>query len=111
MPATKWQKGQSGNPAGRKPGIPNKLTRSGRLIAKKLVDDPEYRKALRERLRTGDAGGIETHLWCLAYGKPKSTVELQGVVPEGDTVNIAVLVENLSGPEQRVLLRAIQAMR
>jgi hypothetical protein len=52
-----------------------KLTSSrserGRKLAMDLLEDPEYRKTLRERLMTGTAGPIEVHLWRMAYGEPQ----------------------------------------
>jgi hypothetical protein len=42
----------------------------GEKIAKRLVNDPDYRVALALRLKQGVAGPIEVHLWRLAYGEP-----------------------------------------
>lgn len=63
-------------PPGRPKGVPNKITIHVRTMAAALVEDPAYRKALRERLLNGTAGHMETTLWHYAYGKPKETVAL-----------------------------------
>lgn len=42
----------------------------GRALAVELLEDPEYRKSLRERLIAGVAGPIEIHLWRMGYGEP-----------------------------------------
>lgn len=73
---TKWKPGQSGNPAGKKPG-PNKLTKEIREIARTIVDDEAYRAKLRRRLASGKISPqMETLLWQYAYGRPPEKVEV-----------------------------------
>lgn len=73
-----FQPGQSGNPAGRRPGTRNRVTIEAQLAAAQIVDDPEYRAALRQRMINGTAGAIEALLWLYAYGKPVERVETGG---------------------------------
>jgi phage FluMu protein gp41 len=68
--ATSFQIGQSGNPRGRAPGTRNKVTRDAREAAQRIVDDPEYREALRARMIDGSAGPMEALMWFYAKGKP-----------------------------------------
>jgi hypothetical protein len=70
-------KGTSGNPAGRQPG-PNKVTVEAKAAANALVDDPDYRRKLRERLIAGTAPHMEPLLWAYAKGKPVDRVETGG---------------------------------
>lgn len=71
-----FRPGQSGNPEGRKKGVPNKATREVRQLARRLVEDREYQANVRQRLRAGEAGALEPLLWHYAYGKPKEVVDL-----------------------------------
>lgn len=73
--STSFQPGQSGNPRGRRPGTQNLKTVAAREVAARLVDDPEYREALRQRMITGTAGAMEVLLWYYAKGKPVDRVE------------------------------------
>jgi len=71
-----WVKGQSGNPAGRRPGSLNQTTLEIKAAAKALIEDPEYRISLRQRLVAGKAPHMEALLHHYAYGQPSSKVEL-----------------------------------
>ena len=74
-----FSKGQSGNPDGRKPGVPNKVTVEAREAASEIVDNPAYRAKLVERALAGKLPPqIEAMLWAYAKGKPKETLELSG---------------------------------
>ena len=73
-----FQSGQSGNPAGRRPGTRNRVTIEAQLAAAQIVDDPDYRAALRQRMINGTAGAIEPLVWMYAYGKPVQRVETGG---------------------------------
>ncbi len=63
---------------GRPKGSLNKTTTEVRDLARQIVDDPEYRQALKLRVSLGEAPHMETLLWHYAYGKPKETVALEG---------------------------------
>jgi hypothetical protein len=71
---TAFRPGQSGNPKGRTPGTRNKVTTEARETASRLVDDPEYRANLRQRMIDGTAGAMEPLLWFYAKGKPVERV-------------------------------------
>jgi hypothetical protein len=73
--ATSFRPGQSGNPRGRTPGTLTRKTIEVREICNRLVDDPEYREALRTRMIAGTAGGVEILVWHYAKGKPVDRVE------------------------------------
>lgn len=73
--STSFRPGQSGNPRGRTPGTLTRKTTEVRDICNRLVDDPEYREALRKRMISGSAGSIEILIWHYAKGKPVNRVE------------------------------------
>ena len=80
-----FKPGQSGNPKGRKKGVPNKVTVEAQKACEALVDDPVYRAKLLTDLRRRELPpGIEAMLWHYAKGKPKEQVELSGTL---DTVS------------------------
>ena len=61
---------------GRQHGSLNKATVEAREACAALVDDPEYRRRLGERLRGGELPpAVECVLWHYAKGKPKDEVE------------------------------------
>jgi hypothetical protein len=72
---TAFKPGVSGNPKGRRPGSRNRATVEAREFANRLIDDNEYREALRRRMIAGTAGAMEPLLWFYAYGKPVDRVE------------------------------------
>ena len=67
---TAFKPGQSGNPFGRRPGTRNRRTVEAREVAQRLVDDPDYREELLQRMIDGTAGAMEPLLWHYAKGKP-----------------------------------------
>ena len=73
--STSFRPGQSGNPRGRTPGTRTRKTIEVRGICNRLVDDPEYRDALRRRMISGTAGGVEILIWHYAKGKPVDRIE------------------------------------
>lgn len=76
--AGKWRKGESGNPAGRRAGAPNKVTPEARSFARRLLADEAYQQSVQRRLLDGTAGALEILLWHYAWGRPKETVKLEG---------------------------------
>lgn len=77
---------------GRQRGTPNKMTREIRGMARQLLEDPAYRRALRRRLLTGRAPHVETLLFHYAYGKPSERAEA------GDAVRAIVFTLRLGEP-------------
>jgi len=63
-----------GNPdgrAGRPQGTLNHTTREARELCQRLLSDPEYQAALKERLLSGKlTAEMEAMLWRYAYGEP-----------------------------------------
>jgi hypothetical protein len=75
---------------GRPKGGLNKSTLEGRAFAQQLVNDPEYRTTLRERLLAGKLPpGVESMLWFYAIGKPKEEVELSTSVGTRDVASMS----------------------
>lgn len=74
--AGSFRKGHSGNPGGKPRGTLNKLTVEARAAASRIVDDPDYRAALTERMISGRAGQMEVMLWQYAKGKPPGHIEV-----------------------------------
>lgn len=70
-----FQRGNTGRPKGAK----NKQTVEIREMARRLVNDAAYRRALKKRLQDGELSPpMETLLWHYAYGKPSDKVEVTG---------------------------------
>ena len=45
-------------------------------LARKFVTDPIYLTNLRNRLRTGEAGAMESTIWKYAFGQPNESLPL-----------------------------------
>ena len=84
---TSFQPGQSGNPAGRRPGTRRRVTIEAQHAASQIVDDPEYRAALRQRMIAGTAGAMEPLMWFYAKGKPVDRIEQGGPGAFADVTN------------------------
>jgi Family of unknown function (DUF5681) len=73
-------KGKSGNPAGRKKGVPTKIHREVRELAKSLFDS-RYWALKYQRLHDGtEQPKIEETLLAYAYGAPPREVHSQGLI-------------------------------
>lgn len=72
-----FKPGNTANPAGGPTG-PRKVTVEAKAAAAEIVDNPEYRLALAERIRKGTAPHMEPLLWAYAKGKPVDRVEQGG---------------------------------
>jgi hypothetical protein len=73
--------------SGRKAGTPNKVQTEVRALARALLDDPEYRAALRKRLLDGTAGAMEQLLWHYGYGRPTLDSPADGAMPTSITIH------------------------
>jgi hypothetical protein len=73
---------------GRQPGSLNRATAEAKPACAALVDDPAYRQALNDRLRTGQLAPAECMLWYYAKGKPTEHMAVTGT--EGGPLEIVV---------------------
>jgi hypothetical protein len=87
---------------GRPKGALNKATREIREAAQALLDRPEYRISLQERLDAGRAPHMETLLHFYAWGKPKERIELDARL-SGNTV---VVMKQLADPPAVIVIDA-----
>jgi hypothetical protein len=92
---------------GRPKGSPNKVSSEVRAIARALVEDRAYRRALQERLRDGTAApAVEVMLWNYAYGKPKDELALTlDIMIQQQLANLRQLGVS-TGEEEALLLEA-----
>jgi DNA mismatch repair ATPase MutS len=105
-PLTHAERGRLG---GRKPGQLNKATHRVRTIAQLLVEDEEYLKLLRVRIKAGDAPHMEILLWHYAYGKPKDVVEHTGEVQIGRVIREIVVPKDPVRAAARQVHREVMA--
>ncbi len=66
---------------GRPKGLPNKVTRDIQEFARAVLEDPDYVRELKVRLRRGKAPHVETALYHYGYGKPRETISIDHVPP------------------------------
>jgi hypothetical protein len=78
---------------GRPKGVVPKATREVRDAARALVDDQDYRAALRVRLKAGTAPHMETLLWHYGYGKPTERIEVKDTTNEFEDLTAEQLRE------------------
>lgn len=101
----RWKKGESGNPAGRQKGVPNKATREVKTFCRGVLENGDYRERLFARAVAGDLhASVECLLYYYAYGKPKETFEVQ-------TPDVAAVLNALPPERQAALAqRAAEAL-
>ena len=63
-------------------GTRNRVAEDVRSLARELVQDDDYRRALAKRIRAGTAGPMEPLLWSYAYGEPSQLVAIEVAPPE-----------------------------
>lgn len=91
----KYVKGKKGGP-GRKKGVPNKVTKEMKEMAKGMLTNPTYLRSLVRRLHGGRlASGMESMLFYYAFGKPIDRLE----IPGASFAQIVLQVANRPDPE------------
>jgi hypothetical protein len=80
---------------GRPPGALNKTTREIREAARTLLDRPEYRASLQQRLDAGQAPHMETLLHHYAFGKPKEQMDVDARLSGHTTIVMQQLPDAL----------------
>lgn len=99
-PPHAFKPGQSGNPAGRRPGIPNRATLEAKAFFAHLLTDEVYTKNLLKRLRDGTcAPAVETMAFYFVCGKPKERIEFGADKTLADLVKEAVLLRAADLPK------------
>ena len=94
----RFRKGQSGNPAGRPRGLPNKVTRHIRTLVADLLDD-DYFARFRRRLHAGKLPPqLEQLLWHYRFGRPTYTVAVEPASPVAPLVISGTLPDGDVGP-------------
>ncbi len=94
-------------PGGRKPGVPNKVTKEAKELAHRLLNDPEYKRSFEESWRARKvAPQIEMMVWHYAYGKPKETVQHE----VGGQPQMLALIQELPPEEQKRLGEAMASL-
>ena len=73
------RKGHSGNPNGRRKGVPNKATLEQKEFARQVPMSDEYRAGVIRRVVAGEAPHLEILMHHQAFGKPKETTALEGL--------------------------------
>jgi hypothetical protein len=117
MQSTKWKKGQSGNPAGKKPGTRHRAT----LAVEKLLDD-EGEELTRKAIELAKDGDLTALKLCLErICPPKKSrpirIDLPNVntadgVSQGQMTTVQAVAEGEITPEEgKVLADILEARR
>ncbi len=85
-----FQKGKSGNPAGKRKGTLSRITKAHREWASEFLSSPEYRASAEERILSGKAPHLEAIIVQQITGKPKDVVEINAPRP--------LVVDLITGP-------------
>lgn len=87
---------------GRPKGSLNKATREFQRACRKLLEDKDYRDALKKRLLAGTLKPqVEVMLHHYAYGKPKETIDVNHMVQEDVTALQELTPEQLAAEAQQ----------
>ena len=93
----KWLPGESGNPAGRRKGVPTKMHREIRELARGILD-AQYWRLKYERIHAGTENPkIEALLLTYAFGAPPKEITGTGTVVHLGPVMAAL--EDINGHE------------
>ena len=66
---------------GRPKGVANRATVEVKQMCSELVEDPQYRARLKERLWAGDLPpALECLIWHYAFGRPKETMGIDSAL-------------------------------
>ena len=71
----------TGRGPGRPKGALNKATLEIRAFSRSVIEDEGYVKAMKRRVKKGDAAHLETLFYHYAYGKPPDKVKFEGEQP------------------------------
>lgn len=82
----RFTKGNGGRPK----GAVNHATREIQEFSGAMLDDQEYRAALKLRLKEGKAQHVEVLLFHYRYGKPKDTLTLEGSESLAELLQVAI---------------------
>lgn len=85
---------------GRKPGVPNKVTREVKDLARRIIEDAHVQARMVLDARRGRlAPPVMTMLFHYAYGKPKENVEVKVLEQLRITITDDIGDEPTTGPE------------
>lgn len=83
---------------GRPKGSLNKATREIKDFARAIVEEPTYVASLTRRLVSGKAPHMEPLMFHYAYGKPKDTVDIPGLLNVAEAIARKCVDEIHPGP-------------
>jgi len=102
-----FQKGQSGNPNGRKPGVPNKITTETRVLFKAMLEDlaPQVKKWIRRTAKCDPGKAAELTLKLAEFCLPK----LQRMTVDLTTIPIEEIAAEVERREAELDAQTAQA--